>query len=311
MQTSGTGETPVSQIVSKASRSAGQRLDQATRAFFEPRFGNDLGYVRIHTDAAGQAAARSLDALAFTAGQEIVFAGGQYAPETSAGRRLIAHELTHVIQQRRDGAIRIQRQQKVGAARAHQGMTMAEYKNWERAHPNSRFSYVGTFSAKSIYERHSQDRLRRRGYVQALTLPGGYRGARIEIWLSDVGPGHEIRVFRDPQTTNGTASPTEKPAPVSEESTVEVEGLPDNLNLTAAPEAQYGKEIASQANAVIMGLRGYAILYQDGTIELFVEGSAPYTLRPVPGGQGYLFYDEKGKSTGTIITVDRKGIFEQ
>ena len=82
------------------SGSAGQPLDRATRALLEPRFGHDFGQVRVHTDAAADLAARDLGARAFTSGRDIVFARDQYAPRTPAGRRLLAHELSHVVQQR-------------------------------------------------------------------------------------------------------------------------------------------------------------------------------------------------------------------
>jgi hypothetical protein len=77
-------------------RSGGQPLPPPLRTFFDPRFGHDFGRVRIHTDAQ---AARAVHARAFTVGQDVVFGAGQYAPETASGRHLLAHELTHVVQQ--------------------------------------------------------------------------------------------------------------------------------------------------------------------------------------------------------------------
>lgn len=65
----------------------------------ERRFGHDFSQVRIHTDAAAAASARDVGAAAFTVGQNIVFGSGRFAPETRVGRHLIAHELTHVLQQ--------------------------------------------------------------------------------------------------------------------------------------------------------------------------------------------------------------------
>jgi peptidoglycan hydrolase-like protein with peptidoglycan-binding domain len=79
--------------------SGGQNLPASERAFFEPRFGRDFGGVRVHTDGQAVAAARSINALAYTKGSHIVFGDGQYRPQTFAGRRLLAHELTHVAQQ--------------------------------------------------------------------------------------------------------------------------------------------------------------------------------------------------------------------
>lgn len=71
----------------------------AARDFFEPRFGYDFSGVRVHTDARAAEAAKEVDARAFTVGRDVVFGKGEYAPGTSAGIRLVAHELAHVIQQ--------------------------------------------------------------------------------------------------------------------------------------------------------------------------------------------------------------------
>ncbi len=70
----------------------------------EPRFGQDFSRVRVHTDSKAAESARAVNALAYTIGQEIVFGGGQYFPRSFAGRRLLAHELTHVVQQAHGGA---------------------------------------------------------------------------------------------------------------------------------------------------------------------------------------------------------------
>ncbi len=90
-------------IVHDALSASGQPLDAATRTSFEPRFGQDFRHVRVHTDARASASARAVNALAYTVGRDVVFSAGQYAPETEAGRRLLAHELTHVVQQSRGG----------------------------------------------------------------------------------------------------------------------------------------------------------------------------------------------------------------
>lgn len=86
-------------IAHEVLRSPGRSLDAATRAFMEPRFGHDFSRVRVHTDARAAGSARSVNALAYTVGGNLVFGSGQYAPGTSAGAKLIAHELVHVLQQ--------------------------------------------------------------------------------------------------------------------------------------------------------------------------------------------------------------------
>ena len=80
-------------------RAPGQPLDAATRAFMETRFGHDFSQVRVHADAGAAEAARSAHALAYTVGRQVVFGAGRYAPATAAGRRLLGHELAHVVQQ--------------------------------------------------------------------------------------------------------------------------------------------------------------------------------------------------------------------
>ena len=77
----------------------GQQCPASVRAYFEPRLGYDLSPVRIHTDARAYEMARAVRARAFTLGPHIVFGEGEHAPATSEGRRLLAHELTHTIQQ--------------------------------------------------------------------------------------------------------------------------------------------------------------------------------------------------------------------
>jgi Domain of unknown function (DUF4157) len=84
-------------------RSPGHALDRSTRTFMEARFGRDFSGVRVHTDESAGASAQALDAQAYTVGRDIVFGPGRYRPGTSDGRRLIAHELTHVIQQGESG----------------------------------------------------------------------------------------------------------------------------------------------------------------------------------------------------------------
>jgi len=104
--------TPETQAAIDAMRGGGAPLDPTTRTFMEPRFGHDFSQVRVHTDARAATVARSLDALAFTVGDDIAVAPGQYRPESDEGRALLAHELTHTIQQT-GGAARVQRQENV------------------------------------------------------------------------------------------------------------------------------------------------------------------------------------------------------
>lgn len=101
--------------VGKVLSHPGSAMDGATRAFMEMRFGYDFGRVRIHHDDEAAASARDVSANAYTVGSSIVFDRGKYAPSSNAGRRLLAHELAHVVQQSQGAAVvseplRLQRQ---------------------------------------------------------------------------------------------------------------------------------------------------------------------------------------------------------
>lgn len=85
--------------VDQTLRGGGRPLDGATRTDMEQRFGHDFSQVRVHDDGAAQQSARDVNARAYTVGNAIVFGAGEYAPRSAAGRHLLAHELTHTIQQ--------------------------------------------------------------------------------------------------------------------------------------------------------------------------------------------------------------------
>ena len=90
---------PTSAAGVDALRGGGEALSPALRSFYEPRFGHDFGHVRVHTDARAAESARDIKARAFTLGSDVVFGRGEFRPGSSAGRQLLAHELTHVVQQ--------------------------------------------------------------------------------------------------------------------------------------------------------------------------------------------------------------------
>ncbi len=101
----------------KALKGGGQPLPESTRAFMEQRFGYDFSQVRVHTDAKAEESAKAVNAKAYTVGKDVVFGEGQYSPGTSEGKKLMAHELTHVVQQSRatSNMTIIQRNPDVGA----------------------------------------------------------------------------------------------------------------------------------------------------------------------------------------------------
>src|SRR6266550_9416233 len=89
--------SPVKDVVGSGS---GTPLDRDTRGFMESRLGADFSDVRVHTDATASESARSVQAHAYRVGSDVVFQSGKYAPESDSGKRMLAHELTHVVQQR-------------------------------------------------------------------------------------------------------------------------------------------------------------------------------------------------------------------
>lgn len=92
-----TEPSPVKGVVGKG---GGQPLEASTRSMMESRLGQDFADVRVHTDAAASTSAQAVQAHAYTVGSDVVFQGDQYAPGTDSGQRMLAHELTHVVQQR-------------------------------------------------------------------------------------------------------------------------------------------------------------------------------------------------------------------
>jgi hypothetical protein len=102
MQRAAVNSSPANEvppIVHEVLHSQGQPLDATTRAFMEPRFGHDFSNVRVHTDAKAAESAQKVNAHAYSVQHNIVFDTGRFAPETSKGRWLLAHELAHVVQQ--------------------------------------------------------------------------------------------------------------------------------------------------------------------------------------------------------------------
>ncbi len=100
----GVGPASVPRAARAAMQSQGRALDPDTRARFESRFAHSFTDVRVHADSQAAGAAREIDAAAYTSGSHIVFGANRYEPHTDRGRRLLAHELTHVVQQRSGAA---------------------------------------------------------------------------------------------------------------------------------------------------------------------------------------------------------------
>lgn len=103
------GQTVAPPLVHEVLNSPGRPLDPMTRTLMESRFGYDFSRVRVHTETQAAQSAQAVHARAYTVGQHLVFDRGQYAPQTTVGRYLLAHELTHVVQQTGMGFQQVQR----------------------------------------------------------------------------------------------------------------------------------------------------------------------------------------------------------
>jgi hypothetical protein len=124
----GLGQYAAPSIVREALDSPGQPLDGATRAFMEPRFGHDFSRVRVHSDAVSARSAKDIGAEAYTVGRDIVFGLGRFKPETHEGKRLLAHELTHTLEQG-ESPVAVQRKPEEG------GQPKRELPSWVMATP--------------------------------------------------------------------------------------------------------------------------------------------------------------------------------
>lgn len=93
------GDSGVTSIIEQIGQSPGKPLEPSTQQWMERRFHHSFGKVRVHNDAFAHRSTQALNARAYTMGADVVFAAGQYAPTSLEGRKLLAHELTHVIQQ--------------------------------------------------------------------------------------------------------------------------------------------------------------------------------------------------------------------
>ena len=188
----------------QSTRGEGQAMDVNTRSFMEPRFGMDFSGVRIHADKQAAQMSQGINARAFTVGSDIYFNQGAYTPGTTDGKKLLAHELTHVVQQKGVVEQKVQRQKDVErVSRFKQvppgpgAFTNTEYKQWQKRHPNSTFGLGGVFESESFYKRYTFNWFWSRGYFYSGRMFGGYKGAYIEVWLSNEGNGKEFRVFRE------------------------------------------------------------------------------------------------------------------
>lgn len=173
---------------------AGQPLDAATRSFFEQRLHADFSAVRIHTDAAAAQTAQQLGARAFTHGQHVAFASSAYQPASEEGKRLLAHELTHVMQQQ-DSVTRAIMRKPAAAPASGSGGGDFEVKHAALQVPPIKARHLGAYRALA-----KAGNLKRKGAYDAATR-GTKQGA---LWTDGVKPKlSKIPAAQRPNSSTG------------------------------------------------------------------------------------------------------------
>lgn len=197
-------------IVDEVLCSPGQALDCASRAFFEPRFGRDFSQVRVHHDAAAARSADAVNARAYTAGAHLVFATGQHAPDSAAGRALLAHELAHVVQQ--SGAAPLVQRQDSGTPTSPpappRAATAEEQEQIETARQAALARAEQALNASGYMPEVSNDsgeskRQRTRALAARLFAPGEVSAERVDESLRAI-----ISNLRAPEVRVGAAGDT-------------------------------------------------------------------------------------------------------
>jgi hypothetical protein len=191
--------TPALEVQIDALRGSGRPLDPATRAFMEPRFGYDFSQVRVHTSSRVAETAQMLNARAFTTGKDIVFGAGEYAPKTSEGQLLLAHELVHVIQQAQKG-LRIEVQKHPALRMAQlRGLVDLYYENWYRLGDDEMLAvenkiivsleHYSPQGAKQVYVRSKASDMLDRGFKVRKAFRARIRGRSVKLFASKRGHG--------------------------------------------------------------------------------------------------------------------------
>lgn len=172
----------------------GEPLDGDTRAYFERRMGCDLGAVRIHTNVAAAQSAAQIQARAFTYGKHIAFASGEFQPQSESGKRLLAHELAHVIQQG-DGSVARMIMRLAAAGSASASSSDFEVTHADLEVPPIKARHLGGYTALA-----GKSLLRRKGAYDAST-----RGTKqIKEWTDNVKPDiNKIPAARRPSAGTG------------------------------------------------------------------------------------------------------------
>jgi hypothetical protein len=224
-------------LVHQVLRSPGLPLEAAARLPLERRFGHDFSAVRIHADATAAQSARRVNANAYTVGRRIVFDTGRFAPSTIEGQRLLAHELTHTLQQERSQTPVVQRDSKKGDSGTRETVVEVRWSEEEGVFYDRLLAAIGRSKAfynveSSEFERYGIDQHPLRPLSNALHTEyrqkhSDLKGARVKIRVSAYyNPHHgadEYTIYNpsvtlepsQPQTKAPATPPTTAPANTS------------------------------------------------------------------------------------------------
>jgi len=321
--------TSVPVSVNRVLDGSGALMQSALRQDMEQRFSHDFSQVKLHTNEAAVKSTNDINAHAYTVGNNVVFGAGQFAPETDVGRRLLGHELTHVVQQSKQSPIlqmqenptrrQIRRDDFLRRLARNPGDALPR---WRRLNTGERavlVTYMTLFYDSIFASRFREYASRRSHPEQTIHITNtsnptseqlrirGYRlyrtSLQVQFWIHPSG-NQVWRIISSPQSEE--LQQNSEVSPRNEEAFIE---NPPQIDTNADPVTVYGRS-RRRGNANIFGSRGYAVQYADGTIELFEEGTnAPSTYKPRVGG-GYDLYDTDGiKVENVILLIDPEQVF--
>ncbi|MEP7372248.1 MAG: DUF4157 domain-containing protein [Chitinophagaceae bacterium] len=208
-EVTGTSTAPDSVVQQNdSSQGNGNIMDAETKAFMEKGFGANFSNVHIHTDDNAIQMNRDLGAKAFTIGHDIYFNDKQYQPGDNSGKHLLAHELTHVLQQKKNNLSLLQKRSDDHVAcdispddeslhripPGNGAFTQTEYTKWERHHPHCDYYWGSRLSDSQPFTKSPQwfwDRC----FFYSGAMYGGFQDAIMEVWLSNKGSGAQYRVL--------------------------------------------------------------------------------------------------------------------
>jgi hypothetical protein len=183
--------------------------------------------------------------------------------------------------------------------------TEAEYAKWRKAHPKLEPRAGGSWEPDYLYKRYTPKWFASLGYEYGLRL-GPFGNLEIDVWIDDKGKGREFRVRHWIDSSSGgprgsNTPPNTKPDAKDRPLTPLEKGsdLPDRIPPNADYEKLFGKAIGRKENIEAAFGSGTTVLYEDGSVVLFLAEGGTYVFRPVPAGR-YVVYDPSGKRLANV-----------